>query len=362
MSNAMERVLAARPPRVIEKLGASSKICLLSSREVFQALMEKSTILMASNIRIRHVIPGIMRAAKELNTVALFEIAKSEGDVDGGYTGLDPDTFFQTVVEYADELAFDPPLIIHGDHITVKDTSDKAVESGMRLVQAELDAGFTSFAVDASFNVLEDNLRITEYLSKPIQEAGYGLEVEVGEIKSAGQEGDITTVAEAEAFIGGLRDRGIYPNLLAVNNGSKHGNYLDGEEVRIDLERTWEIYKAVRPMDAAIAQHGITGTPMNVVGRFADYGIRKGNVGTQWQNIAHAGLPKDLMDAMRKWAEEQGQNIKMATKPFKSDIDSIDKRHKDAIAQSAYESALEYFRAFRAEGIAAHVIETLAGK
>jgi fructose-bisphosphate aldolase class II len=354
-----DKILAKRPERVRERLGEENRLCLLSSRDIFQVLRDHPIIIMACNTRIRHVIPGILSAARELDAVVAFELAKSEGDVDGGYTGQDPEIFFQTVVGCAEASGFDRPFFIHGDHITIKDTSSEALQSAQRLIQAELKAGYTSFAIDASFNELGDNIRITQELAPPIQEEGYGLEVEVGEIKSAGMEAELTTVDEAETFIRALKNEGINPSLLAINNGSKHGNYLEGEEVHIDLERTREIFDAVRPFGVAIAQHGITGTPLNLVGQFADCGIRKGNVGTQWQNIAHQGLPQDLMKTMKEWAAEQDKNVKFATKPFKQEIDSIQQSYRDKIAQEAYQAAKEFIKAFRAEGSASLVIQAL---
>jgi fructose-bisphosphate aldolase class II len=258
---------------------------------------------------------------------------------------------------YAEEVGFTRPFYIHGDHITVKDTSEKEIEEAKKLIAAELEAGYTSFAIDASFNEIPDNIRITTGLAGPILDAGLGLEVEVGEIKSAGYEGEITTVEEAVAFISGLKENGIEPQFLAINNGSKHGNYLDGEEVNIDLDRTGAIYEAIAPV--VIAQHGTTGTPLRLVGRFADFGIRKANVGTHWQNVAHKHLPDDLMAEMKAWAEAEGKHIKMATKPFKAKIDAIPRANAEAIRQEAYETAKEYIIAFRAEGTASMIIDEL---
>ncbi len=187
-----------------------------------------------------------------------------------------------------------------------------------------------------------------------------GLEVEVGEIKSTGQEAEITTVAESVDFIRGLRDNGVYPDLLAINNGSKHGNYLEGEKISIDLERTGEIYNAIKGFDVCIAQHGVTGTPLHLVGRFADYGIRKANVGTQWQNVAYAGLPEDLMAKMRAWASENKKDIKFATKPFKEQIDAMPVKWCQKIADTAYQEAKVFIEAFRAVGTASKVATGLA--
>ena len=355
-----EKVLFLKRPMVVqEKLGPGSQVCLLNSKDILGVLMDVEMIIMACNTRIKHVIPGIMRAAEELDAVIAFELAKSESDLDGGYTGFVPETYFQTVTEYAEEVGFTRPFFIHADHITIKDTSEKSIESGRNLIVAQLAAGYTSFAIDASFNEIPDNIRITTELAQPIIDQGIGLEVEVGEIKSAGQEGSVTTALEATTFIEGLIKNGVYPDMLAINNGSKHGNYLDGEEINIDLNRTGEIYEAIKDRGVVIAQHGITGTPMHLVGKFADYGIRKGNVGTNWQNIAHEHLPPDLMADLRAWAEENGKNVKMATKPFKDKIDNIPEDNRRAIEQAAYESAKEFIVAFRAEGTASRVIRGL---
>jgi fructose-bisphosphate aldolase class II len=355
-----DKVLAQRPSYVVERLGKGSKVCLLNSKDILRVLKDKKTIVMACNTRIKHVIPGIMRAAAELDAVVAFELAKSEGHIDGGYTGQDPETYFATVTGYAEERNFTRPFFIHGDHITVKNTSDKEIESARRLIAAELAAGYTSFAIDASFNELPDNIRITAELAQPIIKRGIGLEVEVGEIKSAGQEAMLTTVEEAVAFISGLKANGVRPDMLAINNGSKHGNYLEGEKIFIDLERTGQIYEAIKGDGVVIAQHGITGTPLHLMGRFTDYGIRKGNVGTQWQNIAHKGLPAGLMEEMSAWARENNKDIKMATKPFKQKIDNIPSENKKMIEDMAYEEARELIKAFRAVGTASIVIKGLS--
>jgi fructose-bisphosphate aldolase class II len=358
---AEDRLLDRRPPRVMAKLPANSRVCLLNSKDILAVLKNQPVIVMACNTRIKHVIPGIMRAAQELDAVVAFELARSECSLEGGYTGFTPQLYAETVIGYAQEIGFTKPFFIHADHITVKSTAPEAIASARDLIAAQLAAGYTSFAIDASFNELPDNIRITTELAQPIVKENLGLEVEVGEIKSAGQEAEITTVAEAVDFITGLRQNGIHPDLLAINNGSKHGNYLEGEKIFIDLERTGEIYQAIKDYGVCIAQHGVTGTPLHLVGKFADYGIRKANVGTQWQNVAHAGLPAELMAAMKAWAQENKKDIKMATKPFKEQIDAIPQAYQDKIAEAAYQEAKVFIQAFRAVGTASLVAKGLAG-
>jgi fructose-bisphosphate aldolase, class II len=351
------------PANAARKMPPGNPACPLNGRDVFRALDSQKVIVMACNIRIPAVIPGIMRAAKELDAVVAFELAKTEGDLDGGYTGMTPQIFVDTILSCAKREDFGTPFVIHGDHITVKNTSEKEIEGSRSLIKAELEAGYTSFAIDASFNPIPDNARILADLAAPIREAGLGLEVEVGEIKAAGSESALSTVEEAVELLGRLEAAGVRADLLAINNGSKHGNYLEGERIFIDLERTGRIYEAVHDrFGVSIAQHGITGTPLHLIGRFADYGIRKGNVGTLWQNVAHAGLPPALMQRMRDWAKEAGKDIKFATKVFKPEIDAIPAAFAGKIAEAARREAVELITAFRAEGTARIVAGHLAGR
>jgi fructose-bisphosphate aldolase class II len=355
------KLLDLRPDYIKEKLGSKNKVCLLNSHDIFRSIRDEKVIIMACNTRIKHVIPGIMRAAEELDAIVAFELAKTEGDLSGGYTGMTPDIFFDTVIGYAEKIGFSKPFFIHGDHITTKNTSAEELDSSKKQIEAELKAGYTSFAIDSSFNELEDNIRITTDLAQPVVKLGLGLEVEVGEIMHTGQESAITTLEEATSFINGLWENGIKPDLLAINNGSKHGNYLEGEKIFIDLNRTGEIYNAIKDKGVCIAQHGITGTPMHLVGKFADCGIRKGNVGTEWQNIAHKGLPKDLLEQMNKWAAVNKKDIKFATKVFVKDINSISEKYQKAVEQEAYQTACEFIRAFRAEKLASKLKDKLFG-
>ncbi|NOY52214.1 MAG: class II fructose-bisphosphate aldolase [Deltaproteobacteria bacterium] len=349
------------PENARKNLGSNSKVCILSSKDVFDILKPEKVIVMACNTRIRHVIPGIMRAAQELDAVVAYELAKSEGNLKGGYTGMTPETFFETVVGYAEEMNFTTPFFLHGDHVTTKSPDPEVVGDSRELIEAELAAGYTSIAIDASFNENPDNVKISTELGKIVREAGAGLEAEVGEVLGTGVDARITSVEDAVEFIEGMNANGIVPDLLAINNGSKHGNYKPGEDVHIDLQRTQEIYDAVRKWNVAIAQHGITGTPVHLLGRFADHGIRKGNVGTFWQNVAHEGLPPELMQQMREWAEKEKTDIKKATVVFKKEIDSIPEEYRIRIADQAYENAKEFITNFRAEGTASKVINGLTG-
>jgi fructose-bisphosphate aldolase class II len=359
----MHNILFERiPERIRQNLGSKGRVCLLNGKDVFTALRHENMIVMACNARIKHVIPGIMKAAQDLDAVVAFELTRTEGGLDGGYTGQTPRIFFDTIIDYAVRCHFTMPFIIHGDHITIRDTSAEESLQAELLLMNQIESGFTSFALDASFSPVSDNIRVVTSLAKSVISEGYGLEVELGEVRPVGSESNLTTVAETETFLSGLADQGIRPDLLAIDNGSKSGNYLEGEMVKIDLERTRDIFRTARTFGlAGLVQHGITGTPLRIVGKLAEYGIRKGNIGTLWQNVAHAGLPPELMDDMRHWAKENRKDIKYATGIFKDEIDAIPEEHTRQIHDMAYREAKEFLTAFNSKGSASKLAACLSG-
>lgn len=360
---------------------------------MINALKDEGCIVMAANIRIIHSTRGIMMAAKELDAAVMFEIAKSEI----GYTGQSPKDFADMIMKTAKELEFEQPYVIHGDHITIKENSPNAISEGEKLIKEEIEAGFTSFAIDASHNFnaeaptvkeqLSDNIEITSKLASLIPDDA-GLEVEVGEVGKAdpktGQQA-LTSVEEAKTFVKAIKDAGFSPNLLATNNGTSHGNIYDDdgnimEQVGIDIERTKQIARSIAPYEVYVAQHGITGTPLNLMHLLIESGVLKGNVGTNWQNVALHSMPSGLVKSMEEWTLNSehtrkmrekkpgikeavllGKNIKHSIKVFKTQIDSIDAEQLAKVDEATKKSAVDFFRAFKAEGSASRVRSHIEG-
>lgn len=342
-----------------ERLGTQSKLLLLSSKPVFELMRDYPCVVMEANCRIIHSIPGILRAAEELDSLVIFGLARSEGGLPLGYTGMNPQIHFDTVVRYAKELGFSKPFMIHADHTTVREDTSEGIESARQVIRAAIEAGYTSANIDASFWPMPRNIEISAHIAKEIQDAGLGYEAEVGEIPHAGEKGELTTVEEAVQFIQGLRNQGIFPQLLAINNGAKHGNLLPGEIAGIDLERTKEIFDAVKSFGVSIAQHGTTGIPLEMLRQFPDKGIRKANVATEWQNIALPLLPKELFERMEQWAQDTGKEIKHAIGQFKQEIDTIQEVYQQQIEEESYKKAKEYIEAFRAQGSATEFLHRI---
>ncbi len=368
-------------PENVRKRFPDSIVPLLNGKVLLQAARKKNAMIMATNIRCRLPVEGIIRASMMTKAPVMYEIAKSELS----YTEFTPHTFVEFIIRENERLGnTEVPFAVHGDHITVKKPEE--VDSVRELIAAELEAGFTSFAIDASHMPNEDNLAATLELARPIVAAGLSLEVELGEIgaKSGSAEG-FTQPEEAEWFIKELVAKGIHPDLLAINNGSIHGTYFGASQEGIQLDLTKRIWEAIQPWSVDIAQHGITGTSLDKITSFINYGIRKGNVGTFWQNISfglamnqngnalttenreyvkrpYRGLPDELWADMWAWCVETGNiggNVKKANKPFAARINAVADCYKERISRQGCEEAVRLFEATHSFGLADAVWEEL---
>jgi fructose-bisphosphate aldolase class II len=358
----------------------------------------KRAIVMAANIRIATVAQGIFQAAKDTDSAVFMELARSECDLTGGYTGFTPKTFSEKMHEAAKAAEFDI-WALHADHISIKTGSPLEIEGTKQLIDAQIAAGYTSFAIDAShlFNFegknvreeLEKNIIATTDLARHIKNRmngkEFGLEVEVGEIgRKDGQGLILTKPEEAVAFIKALQENSVFPQVIAIANGSTHGHVYDEsgnvvEQLSIDIPQTKAVAKALRDnhLHVGIAQHGITGTPRDLINQHFPKGdIIKGNVGTFWQDVVfdifkvyEPALYKEIRDwTLQKYlplnpGKKDKQvfdgNCKMAIKEFFKQIYSVNEETNQAIRAMAYAESLVFFRAFSSYGTASLVRKTL---
>jgi len=376
-----DRFLELRPLNVRKALPAS-RCALVSMRDIAATARRRNAIVMAANIRNPLSALGILRAAKKADSFVVLELAKSEA----GYTGVNFANLPLLATEYSSMVGDGVVFALHMDHYAVKSAADR--DDAVQAVPRAVAAGWTSVAVDASHCRDHENLAFTRDLAMHIPPY-IGLEVEVGEIRGAGV---LTTVREAEYFVGGLNSWGIFPDFLAISNGSKHGTYdaSKGEGEGIDLRRTREIADAVAPYGCVIAQHGISGTPLSKVGHFREYGINKGNVGTLWQNIVMGldmdpesgnatiengayvkrpdrGIPRETWEAMVAWADAKGLSrssgdYKKANLPFHARIMALPAEYRNRILDETEAWALRFFEAFGSVGTGSAVIDAIVGR
>jgi fructose-bisphosphate aldolase class II len=289
-----------RPPNVV-KCFPNSRGLIVSGKFIDRAMLAKgNAIAIAANGRNSFVIRGALQAAQRANAALIIEIAKSEG---GGnaYCAVNYWNIARIVDSFCNELGITIPVAIHADHYGLK--SDQDVEAAKVEIPSLFEAGITSIAIDASHMPDDKNLLANLELN-PFIPKWAGLETEIGEIK--GKEG-LSTVEEALFLIQGLNAHDIFPDWIALNNGTTHGIEASGQGIQVDL--TARIHEALKRYAVSGAQHGTSGNNSDRLREIASKTIStKANVATALQMISWGLEVNDYGNAQ---LDDQGNFIKV---------------------------------------------------
>jgi len=193
-------------------------------------------------------------AANAIGAAVIIEIARSEGGTNA-YCGINFLNISRVVDAICNELWIMIPVAVHADHFGIKHLNQ--IPQAKIEIPSLFNSGITSIAIDASHLPDDENL-ITNIELAPFILEWAGFETEIGEIK--GTIG-MSTPEEALFLISGLNARGIFPDFLASNNGSKHG--IEKSALGINVNLTAEILFALESFLISGAQHGTSGNDSN---------------------------------------------------------------------------------------------------
>lgn len=290
-----------RPPNIVQ-LFPHSRALIVSGKIIDRALSAKGKAMtIAANGRNHFVIRGVLAAAQRANAAIIIEIAKSEGG-QSAYCAVNFWNIAAQVDAVCNELGITVPVAVHADHYGIK--SSKDVESAKTEIPSMFDAGITSIAIDASHLNDADNLLANLTLNPYIPKwAGY--ETEVGEIK--GKEG-LSTVEEALFLIKGLNAHDIFPDWIALNNGTTHGIESSDKGIQVDLTR--RIHEALAPYKISGAQHGTSGNNSERLRQIAEEtATTKANVATALQMITWGVQVNEFGNA---YLDQNGEFVKIS--------------------------------------------------
>ncbi|TNF48715.1 ketose-bisphosphate aldolase [bacterium] len=290
-----------RPPNVV-KLFPNSRALIVSGKAIDRAMIAKGKAMtIAANGRNQFVIRGALKAAQRANAAIILEIAKSEGGA-GAYCAVNLWNLSGLVDSIANEMGITVPVAVHADHYGIKGDSD--IEKARVEIPSMFDAGVTSIAIDASHLADDKNLMASIELSRYVPQWA-GLETEVGEIK--GKHG-LSTVEEALFLIQGLNAHDVFPDWIALNNGTTHG--IEASDAGIQIELTGDIHKALEPYLVSGAQHGTSGNSSERLRKIAgETRTTKANVATALQMITWGVKVNDYGNA---FVDENGEFVKVS--------------------------------------------------
>jgi len=363
-----EKALQIGRPPTIQALFPNSKALIVSGKVVDRAMLAKGkAIAMAANGRNYFVIRGALAAAQRANSPLIIEIAKSEGGRTS-YCAVNYWNMARIVDALCNELGITVPVAIHADHYGIK--NDKDLAAAMVEVPTMFEAGITSIAIDASHQPDDQNL-LANIAINPCIPSWAGLETEVGEIK--GNTG-LSTVPEAKFLIQGLNAHEIYPDWIALNNGTTHG--LEASDAGIQVGLTAEIHAALASYKLSGAQHGTSGNSSERLRRIAnETATTKANVATALQmiswglevndygnaqldadgnfiKVAGEGMTEELWAEMVAYAKDKGWkkgDYKSLNLPFENKLLAQPKKVRDRMAKRveefAYKMMTEVFNA-----------------
>lgn len=333
-----EALKIGRPPN-IAKLFPNSKALIVSGKYIDRAMTKKGKAMtIAANGRSHTVIRGVLSAANKANAAVIIEIAKSEGGATS-YCSVNYWNIARQVDAICNELGITIPVAIHADHYGIKNETD--LDIAKTEIPSMFDAGITSIAIDASHQPDDKNLLANIALKDSIP-SWAGLETEIGEIK--GNQG-LSSAEEALFLIQGLNAHGLFPEWIALNNGTTHG--IEENEQGINVELTREIHDAIAKYNVSGAQHGTSGNSSERLRAIAaETNTTKANVATALQMISWGmevndygnaiaddngdfikiegeGLTEELWSEMFAYANEngiKGSNYKKLNLPFENKI------------------------------------------
>ncbi len=316
------KALAVGRPPNITKLFPNSRALLVSGKYIDLALeLKGKAMTIAANGRNNFIIRGSLMAAQRANAALIIEIARSEG----GATAYCPTNYWNIahqVDQAMNELHITVPVAIHADHYGIK--SEQDIPYAKQEIPTLFEAGITSIAIDASHMTDDKNLLANLELNPFIPDWA-GLETEIGEIK--GSDG-MSEPPEAVFLIAGLNAHDIFPNWIALNNGTTHGLESSGQGIQVDL--TLAVHTALKPYKVNGAQHGTSGnnsdrlreiaaktntTKANVATalQMLSWGLQVNDYGNavldaegNFQKVAGEGVSEEMWQAMVDYAKSKG--------------------------------------------------------
>jgi len=274
-----EKALAVgRPPNIV-RLFPNSKALIVSGKVIDRALRAKGKAMtIAANGRNNFIIRGALLAAQRANAAIIIEIARSEG----GANAYCPTNYWNMAMQVdqaMNELGITVPVAIHADHYGIKKEAD--LDFAKVEIPTIFEAGITSIAIDAS-HLPDDKNLLTNLALTQLIPAWAGLETEIGEIK--GDQG-LSTPAEALFLIQGLNAHNIFPDWIALNNGTTHGIEESGQGIQVGL--TAEVHAGLARYQVSGAQHGTSGNSSERLREIAaKTSTTKANVATALQMVS----------------------------------------------------------------------------
>lgn len=243
-------------------------MALVKMKDLLKRAEEKNIGCGAFSVGNMEMVKGAIRAAEELNTPIILQIAEVR------LKNSPLHLMGPMMVQAAKEAKVD--VAVHLDHDLTFETVDKALEFG-----------FTSVMLDASTLPFEENIAKVKTVVEKARKYGATVEAELG-LVGGSEDGSCDhgiRCTDPDDAVVYARETGI--DALAVAIGNAHGNYPVAPTLAFDV-----LEKIHEKVDIPLVLHGGSGITDKDFQRAISLGIRKVNIATASFNSLTAHVEK----------------------------------------------------------------------
>lgn len=243
-------------------------MALVKMKDLLERAEEKNIGCGAFSVGNMEMVKGAIRAAEELNTPIILQIAEVR------LKNSPLHLMGPMMVQAAKEAKVD--VAVHLDHGLTFETVDKALEFG-----------FTSVMLDASTLPFEENIAKVKTVVEKARKYGATVEAELG-LVGGSEDGSCDhgiRCTDPDDAVVYARETGI--DALAVAIGNAHGNYPVAPTLAFDV-----LEKIHEKVDIPLVLHGGSGITDKDFQRAISLGIRKVNIATASFNSLTAHVEK----------------------------------------------------------------------
>lgn len=243
-------------------------MALVKMKDLLKRAEEKNIGCGAFSVGNMEMVKGAIRAAEELNTPIILQIAEVR------LKNSPLHLMGPMMVQAAKEAKVD--VAVHLDHGLTFETVDKALE-----------LGFTSVMLDTSTLPFEENIAKVKTVVEKARKYGATVEAELG-LVGGSEDGSCDhgiRCTDPDDAVVYARETGI--DALAVAIGNAHGNYPVAPTLAFDV-----LEKIHEKVDIPLVLHGGSGITDKDFQRAISLGIRKVNIATASFNSLTAHVEK----------------------------------------------------------------------
>jgi len=247
----------------------------VNSRDLFAKAMQGGYAIPAYNFNNMEQLQAIIAACVETKSPVILQVSSGARKY-ANQTLLR--YMAQGAVEYAKELGYPIPIVLHLDH-----------GDSFELCKNCIEFGFSSVMIDGSHLPYEENIALTRRVVDYAHQYDVTVEGELGVL--AGVEDDVnaehhtyTQPEEVEDFV---KRTGV--DSLAISIGTSHGafKFKPGQKPEIRLDILKEIEKRIPGFP--IVLHGSSSVPQDIVAEINRYGGKmKDSIGIPEEQLRKA--------------------------------------------------------------------------